>query len=66
MAFSGIADVCEWFDDADQKFHIDVHVQNETWGPLFGYTGSFTTEWVPMTDGQIPADLAPLRYERRE
>jgi hypothetical protein len=28
MAFSGIADVCEWFDGTDQKFHIEVNVHN--------------------------------------
>lgn len=66
MAFSGIADVCEWFDDGDQKFHIDVNVHNDVWGPLFGYTGSFTAEWVPITDGAVPAELVPVRYERRE
>jgi len=66
MAFSGTADVCEWFDDGDQKFHISVSVHNDVWGPLFGYTGSFTTEWVSISEDRIPADLVPVRYERRE
>jgi Domain of unknown function (DUF4166) len=66
MAFSGVADVCEWFEDNDQKFHISVNVHNDVWGPLFGYTGSFTTESVSMSEGRIPADLVPVRYERRE
>ena len=66
MAFSGTADVCEWFEDGDQKFHISVNVHNDVWGPLFGYAGSFTTEWVEIREGQIPADLVPVRYERRE
>ena len=66
LTFSGIADVCEWFDERDQKFHIEVNVHNDIWGPLFGYTGSFTVEWVSITGGEIPADLVPLRYERRE
>lgn len=66
MAFSGVADVCEWFDDADQNFHIDVNVHNDVWGPLFGYTGSFTVDWADIKDGKIPADLEPARYERRE
>lgn len=65
-AFSGMADVCEWFDDQDGKFHIEVNVHNNVWGPLFGYTGSFTAEWVSFNDGKIPADLVPLRYEQRE
>jgi hypothetical protein len=66
MAFSGVADVCEWFEEADQKFHIEVNVHNDVWGPLFGYTGSFTTEWMPLSNDQIPEDLVPVRYERRE
>ncbi|HET6248039.1 MAG TPA: DUF4166 domain-containing protein [Tepidisphaeraceae bacterium] len=64
--FSGIADVCEWYDDAAGKFRIDVNVSNKTWGPLFGYSGSFDVEWIPRTAQQIPADAKPRREERRE
>jgi hypothetical protein len=64
--FTGIASVCEWFDDSDKQFHIEVNVRNEMWGPLFGYSGSFTTEWVDTRDCEIPAELIPRRYERRE
>lgn len=66
LAFSGVADVCEWYDEGDQKFHIEVNVHNDIWGPLFGYTGSFTAEWVTINEGGIPANLVPVRYERRE
>jgi hypothetical protein len=66
MAFSGLADVCEWFEDADQKFHIEVNVHNDTWGPLFGYSGSFAVEWVTTRYNEIPPELVPVRYERRE
>ena len=66
MVFSGVADVCEWFDDNDNKFHIEVNVHNHVWGPLFGYRGSFAAEWVSVNDGKIPADLVPVRYEKRE
>jgi hypothetical protein len=30
---SGVADVCEWYDDADQRFPIKVYVHNPTWVP---------------------------------
>lgn len=66
LAFSGIADVCEWFDDADQRFHIDVNVHNPLWGPLFGYTGAFDVEWRAVKPDSLPAELRPLRTERRE
>jgi hypothetical protein len=45
---------------------IEVNVHNDLWGPLFGYRGSFTTEWASINDGHIPEDLVPVRYERRE
>ena len=32
MLFSGEANVCEWFDDREQKFRISVEVGNKTWG----------------------------------
>jgi hypothetical protein len=66
LFFSGVAEVCEWYDDAEQQFKIEVDVRNATWGKLFGYSGSFQVEWLPMTEDQIPADAKPRREERRE
>jgi hypothetical protein len=64
LLFSGVAEVCEWFDDATDKFCIDVNVSNKRWGRLFGYSGSFDVEWRAACS--IPPDILPLRYERRE
>lgn len=64
--FSGIANVCEWFDDASGKFRIDVNVSNRLWGPLFEYNGSFDVEWLSMSPDQIPAHAKPRRDEKRE
>jgi hypothetical protein len=66
LFFSGIADVCEWYDDALEKFRIDVRVTNRYWGPLFGYRGTFDVEWKSMKAEDIPADIKPRREERRE
>ncbi len=66
MLFSGVADVCEWYDDRDQKFRIEVNVTNKTWGRLFGYKGSFQVEWRSVHPGEIPADVLPYRTEGRE
>ncbi|MCI0363770.1 MAG: DUF4166 domain-containing protein [Phycisphaerales bacterium] len=66
MIFSGVAEVCEWFDDDTGKFRISVEVRNKTWGPLFGYRGSFDVEWKPCAPDQVPAHVKPLREERRE
>lgn len=66
MLFSGIADVCEWYDDEIGKFCIDVHVTNRRWGPLFGYSGQFDVEWVSQSPDALPAGIRPRREERRE
>ncbi len=66
MFFSGVADVCEWYDDVIDKFRIEVRVTNRFWGPLFGYRGTFNVEWKPLKREEIPADAMPRREERRE
>jgi len=66
LVFSGIADVCEWFDEAVGRFRIEVNVTNDHWGPLFGYSGSFDVEWKQVAPDAIPADIKPRREERRE
>jgi Domain of unknown function (DUF4166) len=65
MLFSGIADVREWYDDTIQRFRIEVNVHNRTWGPLFGYRGSFEAEWIRGIS-KVPETLQPVRFEPRE
>jgi Domain of unknown function (DUF4166) len=64
LLFSGVAEVWEWFDETSGRFRIEVNVKNPTWGPLFGYRGSFEVEWLPV-DG-IPAEIMPKRVELQE
>jgi hypothetical protein len=64
MLFSGRAEVCEWYDDEQQCFRIEVVVGNRWWGKLFGYTGSFQVEWQQTL--LPPAEARPRRTERRE
>ena len=66
MFFSGVADVCEWYDDQTEKYRISVQVINPLWGPLFGYEGSFHVEWRPVRAQEVPDDVKPIREERRE
>jgi hypothetical protein len=66
LFFSGVADVCEWYDDECQRFRISVNVSNRYWGPLFGYHGSFEVEWRPAPRHQLPSHCMPRRIERRE
>ncbi len=64
MMFSGVADVCEWYDDAAQCFRIEVKVSNRAWGPLFGYKGRFNVDWQDAE--LVPKRLLPIRTEKRE
>ena len=63
MLFSGRARLREYYDDADERFHVDLEVHNRWFGFLFGYRGSFQCEWMPAADA--PARLKPLRHEAR-
>jgi Domain of unknown function (DUF4166) len=65
LFFSGVAEVCEWYDDAEQCFCIEVNASNRTWGPLFGYKGKFQVEWLPVPPQPIPAAILPRRVEPR-
>lgn len=64
MLFSGVADVCEWYDESARCFRIEVEVQNRAWGPLFGYKGQFQVAW--QTVENVPQKYLPLRTEHRE
>lgn len=66
MTCSGSADVCEWYDDEEQRYRIEVSVANEKFGPLFGYRGYFRSELLPTCPHQVPDDVKPRREERRE
>lgn len=66
MMFSGVASVREWYDEKAGRFGISVDVRNRTWGPLFGYRGSFDVEWLDIAGGIVPAHILPQRQEARE
>ena len=63
MLFSGRARLHEYYDDSDERFHVDLEVRNHRFGFLFGYRGTFQPEWIPATDA--PARLKPRRHEVR-
>lgn len=63
LLFSGQATLHESYDDAAGVFRVSLEVRNRLFGFLFGYDGEFTCEFVPATDA--PAELRPLRHERR-
>jgi hypothetical protein len=65
LFFSGVADVCEWYDDAAECFRIEVSATNRMWGPLFGYSGRFQVEWKRVEAGFVPEGILPRRVEAR-
>jgi hypothetical protein len=58
------AHVRESYDADAALFRIRVAVANRRFGPLFGYEGAFTAEYVDVSDG-IPDGLRPVREEIR-
>ena len=59
----GDADVRESYDDATGRFRIQVRVTNRRFGPLFGYEGSFTAEYVDVAARGARPGLRPVREE---
>lgn len=58
------ATVHEWFDEELGRFRIDVTVRHRRFGALFGYSGSFRTQYVRAA--AVPAGLRPVRECSRE
>ncbi len=65
LFFSGVADVTEWYDEEAACFRIEVSATNRTWGKLFGYSGHFQVDWLPVAPNTVPADILPRRTEPR-
>jgi len=67
LFFSGIANVCEWYDEKEEKFKISVVVKNKIWGNLFGYEGTFDVNYIKVDSKEdIPKDVLPIREEIKE
>ncbi|GBG10087.1 DUF4166 domain-containing protein [Paenibacillus agaridevorans] len=65
-SLTGIADVCEWYDDRADCYRISVEVNNPLIGTVFEYEGSFQARLAETEQGEIPLDVKPLREELRE
>ncbi|RIV37927.1 DUF4166 domain-containing protein [Micromonospora radicis] len=63
---TGEARVREWYDQAAGRFRIQVAVTSRRFGPLFGYSGSFTVHYVGPNRAPVPAAVRPLRENPRE
>ncbi|MER5784405.1 DUF4166 domain-containing protein [Streptomyces mobaraensis] len=62
---AGDAVVRESYDDAAGCFRIRVAVTNRRFGPLFGYSGSFTADYVDVREHGVRRGLRPVREEAR-
>ncbi len=65
MPLSGTAQLTEGYDDARDRYTIEVEVSKERFGPLAGYSGSFTCEFPEVVGDAVPPAVRPLREERR-
>ncbi|WP_333770036.1 DUF4166 domain-containing protein [Streptomyces sp. IBSBF 2435] len=61
----GDALVRESYDDTARCFRIEVSVTNRRFGPLFGYGGSFTADFVDAAEHGVRDGLRPVREEAR-
>lgn len=64
--FRGDIELLEWFDDATQKFYVDLKVKSKLFGPLFGFTGWFAAEYIDFRAQALPEQFKPTRQEQRE
>ncbi|OXM13809.1 DUF4166 domain-containing protein [Paenibacillus herberti] len=65
-SFTGRADVHEWYDERLERFRIEVRVRSPLIGDVFRYEGSFRNTMLVLGSAAPPADVLPLRIERRE
>lgn len=65
-ALTGEARLREWYDERRGRFRIEVAVTNRRFGPLFGYTGSFTVRYLRPDRAPVPAAVRPLRENPRD
>jgi len=63
---TGVASVCEWYDDREEQYCIAVEVSNSVLGTVFRYEGSFQAHFIAVDPRRMPLDTRPLREERRE
>ncbi|GAB3532949.1 DUF4166 domain-containing protein [Arthrobacter tecti] len=54
----------QWWDAAENCFRISSNVLHRQLGPVLVYAGRFTYETSPY-NGDLPAEEAPARWERR-
>ncbi|MEU6378473.1 DUF4166 domain-containing protein [Streptomyces sp. NPDC046909] len=59
------AEVRESYDDATDRFRIQVRVVNDYFGPLFGYSGSFEATYTDIRACGVRRGLRPVREESR-
>lgn len=64
--FTGVAEVCEWYDEASDHYQISVEVVHPVFGKVFVYRGSFHVLIQSVGDAQVPLHVKPLRTELRE
>jgi hypothetical protein len=65
LLFSGVAEVCEWYDEATERFRIEVTVRNRR-GTIVRLPWLVPRRVADGGDRPDSADILPRRQERRE
>ena len=62
----GDIELLEWFNEAENRFYLDLKVKTKLFGPLFGFTGWFKGEYIDFKGKKIPQKFKPIFEEKRE
>ena len=65
LLLSGTSEVCEWYDESQQCFRVEMNATNKLWGKLFGYKGRFKVDWEQIPPNFVPESILPKRVEKR-
>ncbi len=55
----GDIELLEWYDDTEERFYLDLKVSTKLFGPLFGFNGWFTGDYLDFKEGKLPVQFQP-------
>ncbi|WP_062057568.1 DUF4166 domain-containing protein [Aquimarina longa] len=62
----GNIELLEWYDDTTERFYLDLSVTTTLLGPLFGFTGWFTGEYLDFKNKKLPEKFKPTYEQKKE
>lgn len=62
----GDINLIEWYDEATDRFYLDLKVVSKLLGPLFGFNGWFKVEYIDFTHKKLPKRFQPTQTREQE